>query len=184
VPRHRFVPEVQAAWAYEDTPLPIGYGQTVSQPSLVALMVEALELRYDEKVLEIGTGSGYEAAILAEIVDKVLTIEIVEPLAKRAAGALVALGYNNVRVRVGDGYQGWPEEAPFDAIIVTAASDHVPQPLLEQLAIGGRLILPLGGFMQELVLIRRTEEGFYRTRLISVRFVPMTGEAKHGASGQ
>jgi protein-L-isoaspartate(D-aspartate) O-methyltransferase len=184
VPRHRFVPEAQAAWAYEDTPLAIGYGQTVSQPSLVASMVEALELRHDEKVLEIGTGSGYQAAILAEIVDKVFTIEIVEPLANRAAGTLVALGYHNVRVRVGDGYQGWAEEAPFDAIIVTAAPDHVPQPLLEQLAIGGRLILPLGRFMQQLVLIRRTEEAYDRTGLISVRFVPMTGKAEHGASGQ
>lgn len=178
VPRHRFVPDSVAAEAYEDHPLPIGFGQTISQPFIVAYMTQALELKPEDKVLEIGTGSGYQAAVLAEIVSQVYSIEIVEPLAKRAEATLRALGYHNVHVRVGDGYQGWPEEAPFDAIIVTAAPDHVPQPLLDQLAIGGRMILPVGKFLQELVLIRRTDKGFERTTLLPVAFVPMTGEAE------
>ncbi|RMH37223.1 MAG: protein-L-isoaspartate(D-aspartate) O-methyltransferase [Nitrospirae bacterium] len=178
VPRHRFVPDTVADEAYEDHPLPIGFGQTISQPFIVAYMTQALKLKPNDKVLEVGTGSGYQAAVLAEIVSHVYTIEIVEPLAKRAEATLRALGYQNVHVRVGDGYQGWPEEAPFDAIIVTAAPDHVPQPLLDQLAIGGRMILPVGKFVQELVLIRRTEKGFERTTLLPVAFVPMTGEAE------
>lgn len=181
VPRHRFVPEAVAAEAYEDHPLPIGFGQTISQPFIVAYMTQALELRPEDKVLEVGTGSGYQAAVLAEIVSHVYTIEIVEPLAKRAEATLRELGYKNVHVRVGDGYQGWPEEAPFDAIIVTAAPDHVPQPLLDQLAIGGRMILPVGKYLQELVLIRRTQEGFERKTLLPVAFVPMTGEAEKRA---
>lgn len=173
VPRHRFVPDQYSVFAYIDGPLPIGHSQTISQPSLVAGMTEELQLKKTDKVLEIGTGSGYQAAILAELVDKVLTIEIVEPLARQAKETLAELGYKNIRVRTGDGYQGWPEEAPFDAIIVTAAPDHVPQPLLDQLAVGGRLILPVGRDVQTLELHRRTAEGYERKSLTLVRFVPL-----------
>ena len=178
IPRHRFVLEPEAEMAYEDRPLPIGYEQTISQPYIVAFMTEALQLQGKKKVLEIGTGSGYQAAVLATIVHQVFTIEIVEPLAERAAGTLKEVGCDNVTVRTGDGYQGWPEEAPFDGIIVTAASDHVPEPLLEQLAIGGRLILPIGKFKQDLVVVRRTEKGYEQTTVLPVAFVPMTGEAQ------
>ncbi len=178
VPRHRFVPAMDAAFAYMDGPLPIGYGQTISQPSLVAKMTEALTLKKTDKVLEVGTGSGYQAAVLAELVDEVLTIEIVEPLARQAEQTLAELGYHNIRIRVGDGYKGWPEEAPFDAIIVTAAPDHVPQPLLDQLAVGGRLIIPVGRFIQTLELYRRTEEGFEQKTLSLVRFVPLVREGE------
>lgn len=178
VPRHRFVLEHHVADAYDDNPLPIGYGQTISQPYIVAFMTEALKLQRDEKVLEIGTGSGYQAAILAELASEVFTIEIVEPLAIKASDTLKELGYQNVKVRAGDGYQGWPEEALFDAIILTAAPDHIPQPLIDQLTIGGRLILPIGKFFQNLVLLRRTEQGYEQTTLLPVAFVPMTGEAE------
>jgi protein-L-isoaspartate(D-aspartate) O-methyltransferase len=143
-------------------------------------MTDALKLQPGEKVLEIGTGSGYQAAILAELGVQVFTIEIVKPLAQYARDNLSKLGYDNVWVRAGDGYQGWPEERPFDAIIITAAPDHIPSPLLEQLAVGGRLILPVGDYSQNLVLIRRTEEGYQRTELLPVRFVPMTGQAEKG----
>ena len=175
IPRHRFVPPFYSASAYNDVPLPIDYGQTISQPSLVALMTEALALQGAKKVLEVGTGSGYQAAVLAEIVPNVFTIEIVEPLATQAAQTLSELGYRNIHTRVGDGYQGWPEEAPFDAIVVTAAPDHVPQPLLDQLAVGGRMILPVGRAFQEqeLALYRRTKDGYERTRLTLVSFVPL-----------
>ena len=175
IPRHRFVPPFYSASTYNDVPLPIGYGQTISQPSLVALMTEALALQGAKKVLEVGTGSGYQAAVLAEIVPDVFTIEIVAPLATQAAQTLAELGYRNIHTRVGDGYQGWPEEAPFDAIIVTAAPDHVPQPLLDQLAVGGRMILPIGRAFQEqeLALYRRTKDGYERTRLTLVSFVPL-----------
>ncbi len=180
VPRHRFVPAQYSIFAYIDGPLPIGHSQTISQPSLVASMTEELRLKKTDKVLEIGTGSGYQAAILAELVDRVWTIEIVEPLARQAERTLAELGYTNIRVRTGDGYQGWPEEAPFDAIIVTAAPDHVPQPLLDQLAVGGRLILPVGRDVQTLELHRRTANGYERKRLTFVRFVPLVrqGEAE------
>jgi protein-L-isoaspartate(D-aspartate) O-methyltransferase len=173
VPRHRFVPALYSLFAYIDGPLPIGHSQTISQPSLVASMTEALALKKTDKVLEIGTGSGYQAAILAELVDKVLTIEIVEPLAREAAQTLAELGYKNVRVRAGDGYKGWPEEAPFNAIIVTAAPEQVPQPLLDQLAVGGRLILPVGRDIQTLDLYHRTADGYHRKTLTFVRFVPL-----------
>lgn len=173
VPRHRFVPGEYSLFAYVDGPLPIGHGQTISQPSLVAEMTEHLKPNKTDKVLEIGTGSGYQAAILAELVDKVLSVEIVEPLARQAEQTLGELGYKNVRVRAGDGYQGWPEEAPFDAIIVTAAPDHVPQPLLDQLAVGGRLILPVGRDIQTLELHRRTGTGYERKIITLVRFVPL-----------
>ena len=178
VPRHQFVTESEQEYSYEDRPLPIGYGQTISQPYIVAFMTEALRLQTTDKVLEIGTGSGYQAAVLAKLASEVFTIEIVEPLAKRAGETLSQLGYTNVHVRSGDGYQGWPTESPFDAIILTAAPDHIPQPLLDQLAIGGRLILPVGKFVQELVLMNRTNEGYQQTVLLPVAFVPMTGEAE------
>ena len=179
VPRHQFLPNPTAALAYGDGPLPIGHGQTISQPYLVAFMTEALRLRGDEKVLEVGTGSGYQTAVLAEIARDVFTLEIVKPLADRAAATLKAIGYKNVTVRAGDGYHGWPEHAPFDAIILTAAPEHVPQPLLDQLAVGGRMILPVGKKpSQNLTLIRRTLKGYERTTLLSVAFVPMTGEAE------
>jgi len=175
VPRHRFIPLSYSASAYNDDPLPIGQGQTISQPSLVAFMTEALSLQGAKKVLEVGTGSGYQAAVLAEIVPDVFTIELVEPLAAQAAQTLAELGYRNIHTRVGDGYNGWPEEAPFDAIVVTAAPDHVPQPLLDQLAVGGRLILPVGKAFQEqeLTLYHRMKDGYERTRLTLVIFVPL-----------
>lgn len=178
VPRHQFVPSLYSFLAYYDIPLPIGHNQTISQPSLVALMTEALALQGAKKVLEVGTGSGYQAAILAEIVPDVFTIEIIEPLAVEAARTLKELGYRNIHTRIGDGYGGWPEEAPFDAIIVTAAPDHVPQPLLDQLAIGGRLILPVGRDYQTLELHRRTAEGYEREIITLVRFVPLIREGQ------
>jgi protein-L-isoaspartate(D-aspartate) O-methyltransferase len=184
IPRHRFVPPLYSALAYNDGPVPIGHGQTISQPSLVALMTEALTLQGAKKVLEVGTGSGYQAAVLAEIVPNVFTIEIVEPLATEAAHTLAELGYRTIHTRVGDGYQGWPEEAPFDAIIVTAAPDHVPQPLLDQLAVGGRLILPVGKVFQELALYRRTKDGYERTVLTLVRFVPLIHKDQPSQPGE
>jgi protein-L-isoaspartate(D-aspartate) O-methyltransferase len=177
VPRHLFVPENVRRYAYEDEPLPIGYGQTISQPYIVALMTELLELKKDSKLLEIGTGSGYQAAILAELCDSVSSIEIVCELADRADSTLKALGYN-VDVRCGDGYRGWLEKAPFDAIIVTAAPDEIPQPLIDQLAEGGRLVIPVGTYHQELKLVRKADGGIKEMNVIPVRFVPMTGEAE------
>jgi protein-L-isoaspartate(D-aspartate) O-methyltransferase len=178
VPRHELVPERHRALSYTDQPLPIGEGQTISQPYIVAYMTEQLKLKGGEKVLEVGTGSGYQAAILAEICKEVYTIEIVKPLAERAEKDLKRLGYKSIFVKAGDGYRGWPDKAPFDAIIVTAAPDHVPQPLVEQLAVGGRLVIPVGEFFQELILITRDKDGVHEKRLIGVRFVPMTGEAQ------
>jgi len=178
VPRQLFVPDPLKANAYDDNPLPIGHDQTISQPYIVAFMTEALKLSGGERVLEIGTGSGYQAAVLAEIVEQVFTIEIVPQLAQQAMERLKAMHYDKVKVLVGDGYRGWPEEAPFDAIIVTAAPDHVPEALIEQLRPGGRMIVPVGGANQELILITRTETGSTRTPLLPVRFVPMTGEAR------
>ncbi len=178
VPRHLFVPPGMQPYAYLDSPLPIGREQTISQPYIVAFMTEALRLRPEDRVLEVGTGSGYQAAVLSVMVREVYSIEIVEPLATEAAERLRRLGYANVTVRVGDGYRGWPDEAPFDAIMVTAAPDHVPEPLLHQLALGGRLILPVGDQFQTLMRIRRTAKGFKRESLLPVRFVPMTGEAE------
>jgi protein-L-isoaspartate(D-aspartate) O-methyltransferase len=178
VARHLFVPAALAGQAYEDHPLPIGHGQTISQPYIVGFMTDALALKGGETVLEVGTGSGYQAAVLGEIAARVYTIEIVTPLAEEAAALLKRLGYANVEVRAGDGYQGWPEAAPFDAIIVTAAPGHVPEPLVEQLAKGGRMVLPLGDWFQDLVLVTRGEQGVRQERLFGVRFVPMTGEAE------
>jgi protein-L-isoaspartate(D-aspartate) O-methyltransferase len=179
VQRHLFVPPEVAGQAYADHPLPIGHGQTISQPYIVAFMTEALELDGDETVLEVGTGSGYQAAVLAEIVARVYTIEIVAPLAEEAATRLKDLGYTNVEVRAGDGYRGWPEAAPFDAIIVTAAAPRIPEPLKEQLSEGGRLILPVGDGWQELVVVTRRGDRFEKKRVLDVRFVPMTGEVRH-----
>lgn len=179
VPRHEFVPAAQRGSAYADRPLPIGQGQTISQPYIVAYMTEGLELRSSDRVLEIGTGSGYQAAVLAEIVSEVYTIEIIESLANRASETLERLGYDNVHVKVGDGYDGWPEHAPYDAIIVTAAAGHVPPPLVEQLSPEGRIIIPIGPVyqVQTLMEVTKSASGDVRTReLLPVRFVPMTGD--------
>ncbi len=178
VPRHLFVTPGSAKHAYEDYPLPIGHGQTISQPYIVAFMTQALALRGGEKVLEIGTGSGYQAAVLAEIAKSVYTIEIVEPLADEARERLARLGYKNVKVRSGDGYLGWPEVAPFDAIIVTAAAPRIPEPLQQQLADGGRLVLPVGDEYQELIVVTRRGPAFDERRVLPVRFVPMTGAVR------
>lgn len=178
VPRHRFVPADQERHAYEDRALPIGFSQTISQPYVVAFMTESLELDGDERVLEVGTGSGYQAAVLAELAQEVYTIEIVEPLGRRAAAILHELGYEEVRTRIGDGYRGWPEAAPFDAIIVTAAPERVPEPLVEQLAPGGRMVIPVGRSEQELLLLEKTPEGVTRRAILPVSFVPMTGEVQ------
>lgn len=178
VPRHVFVPESEAASAYDDRPLPIGSGQTISQPYIVAFMTEQLQLKGHEKVLEIGTGSGYQTAVLAKLAKEVYSIEILEGLASAAGKRLVGLGLGNVRLRVGDGYRGWSEAAPFDAIIVTAAPERVPPPLLAQLAPGGRMVIPVGAFYQELKVIERTGEGFKETSVLPVRFVPLVGEAQ------
>jgi len=177
VPRHLFVPDDVRSAAYEDYPLPIGLGQTISQPYIVAYMTEQLRLRRGDRVLEVGTGSGYQAAVLAEIVAEVYTIEIVPPLAQEAAVRLGRLGYSRVRTRTGDGYNGWPEAAPFDAIIVTAAAGFVPPPLVEQLRPGGRMIIPVGetSAVQELMVVEKAVNGRTATRtLIPVRFVPLT----------
>jgi len=179
VPRHLFVPEAYRQQAYEDYPLPIGDDQTISQPYIVALMTSLLDLRGGEKVLEIGTGSGYQAAVLAQIAGDVRTIEILDSLAARARRTLSELGYDNVHLKVADGWAGWPEEAPFDGIVVTAAPPRVPQPLLDQLKVGGRLVIPVGRFFQDLLVYTRTEKGFEKRNVIPVRFVPMTGEAQN-----
>jgi protein-L-isoaspartate(D-aspartate) O-methyltransferase len=178
VERHRFVPDALATVAYLNRPLPIGYGQTISQPFIVALMTDLLGVKPGDRVLEIGTGSGYQAAILAELAGSVYSIEIIEPLGKQAGQRLKSLGYNNVQTKVGDGYYGWPEAAPFDAIIVTAAASHVPPPLLKQLRPGGRIVIPLGTqFMtQYLMLVEKQQNGTVTTRqILPVAFVPLTG---------
>ncbi len=173
VPRHLFVPERLRDLAYADEPLPIGEGQTISQPYIVAYMTETLGLKGGERVLEVGTGSGYQTAVLAEIAAEVWTIELVEPLARRARAVLEGLGYANIRFRIGDGSAGWPEEAPFDAIMVTAAAPVMPAALEQQLGPGGRMIVPVGAGLQELVLVRRLKKGVDRQTLFGVRFVPL-----------
>jgi protein-L-isoaspartate(D-aspartate) O-methyltransferase len=177
VPRHRFVPSMQVLFAYDNRPLPIGEGQTISQPYIVALMTDLLDPKPTDRVLEVGTGSGYQAAVLAELVARVYTIEIVEPLAKRARQTLEQLGYSNVEARVGDGYNGWPAAAPFDSIIVTAAPPEIPKPLIDQLRPGGRMIIPVGGSrdVQDLLLVEKRSDGTSVTkRTLTVRFVPLT----------
>ncbi|UCC13072.1 MAG: protein-L-isoaspartate(D-aspartate) O-methyltransferase [candidate division WOR-3 bacterium] len=176
IPRHEFVPREYQHMAYGDFPLPIGEGQTISQPYIVALMTEEIELVSSDRVLEIGTGSGYQAAVLAIICEEVYSIEIVPSLAENAGTLLKELGYNNVHVKCGDGFLGWPEAAPFDAIIITCAPKTVPEPLIEQLTEGGRLIVPLGDDFQMLTLFIKTEGELQRDELIPVRFVPMKGK--------
>ncbi len=179
VPRHEFVPGHLKEMAYDDRPLPIGEGQTISQPYIVAIMTESLQLTGEEKVLEIGTGSGYQAAVLGEIAKQVFTIEIVPKLGQQAEQRLKKMNYQNIQVKIGDGYLGWPEQAPFDAIIVTAAPDHLPQPLLDQLKIGGRMIIPIGDYYQELKLITKNQNGEIEQKsVLPVIFVPMTGKAQ------
>jgi len=178
VPRHLFVPEDIRNLAYTDRPLPIGEGQTISQPYIVALMTECLSLKGDEKVLEIGTGSGYQAAILAELGDSIFTIEIIENLANKAEATLKKLGYDNVLVKVGDGYFGWPEHAPFQAIIVTCAPESIPRPLIEQLSEGGRMVIPVGEYYQMLKLILKENGELIEKEIIPVLFVPMQGKIR------
>ena len=179
VPRHLFVPADEAEDAYDDRPLPIGYGQTISQPYIVALMTDLLDIEAGDVVFELGTGSGYQAAVLSGLVAGIYTVEIVPELAQQAAGRLKRLGYNNVTVRHGDGYYGWPEHAPFDAIVVTAAASHVPPPLIAQLKPGGRMVIPVGGafLIQQLMLIEKTATGEIIARqILPVAFVPVTGD--------
>jgi protein-L-isoaspartate(D-aspartate) O-methyltransferase len=180
VPRHEFLPPELRSRAYDDRPLPIAEGQTISQPYIVAFMTEQLDLEPGERVLEIGTGSGYQAAVLAELVKDVYSIEIVEPLARQAAETLKRLGYERVHTRIGDGYLGWPEAAPFQGIIVTCAPNAVPKPLVEQLAEGGRMVIPVGeaGDVQELVVLRKVDGKLVTKKSLPVRFVPMTGKAE------
>ncbi|MGI8601977.1 MAG: protein-L-isoaspartate(D-aspartate) O-methyltransferase [Verrucomicrobiales bacterium] len=179
VPRHEFVPEGVRSLAYEDRPLPIGHGQTISQPYIVAFMTEKLEPRSTDRVLEIGTGSGYQAAVLARLVKEVRSIEIVEPLAEQAKKTLERLKVKNVHVLGGDGYKGWPEAAPFDAVIVTCAPDHVPRPLIDQLKEGGRMIIPVGEReIQELYVLEKKAGNVEKRAVLPVRFVPMTGQAE------
>ncbi len=180
VPRHEFVPESEKRNAYANRPLPIGLGQTISQPYIVALMTDLMEVRTGDRVLEIGTGSGYQAAVLAELAATVYTIEIVEPLAREARERLDRGGYRNVVTKIGDGYQGWPEHAPFDAIVVTAAPRDLPQPLIDQLKPGGRLVVPVGGQAggQSLLLVEKRPDGtVMRRNVLAVRFVPLTDKA-------
>lgn len=177
VERHRFVLPEYVGAAYRDTPLPIDEGQTISQPYIVAFMTDVLELDATDKILEIGTGSGYQAAILAEICDSVFTIEIFEKLGKKARALFEELGYNNIYCKIGDGYKGWPEHAPFDAIIVTCSPTHVPQPLKDQLAEGGRMIIPVGKYpVQNLVLLKKKKGKIREEKVLPVRFVPMLDE--------
>jgi protein-L-isoaspartate(D-aspartate) O-methyltransferase len=180
VPRHRFVRQGDSADAYGDFPLPIGFEQTISQPYIVAYMCDLARLSERDRVLEVGTGSGYNAAVMAKIVDSVYSIEIVPELAMRALETVAELNYDNIRIRSGDGYYGWPEEAPFDAIVVTAAADHIPPTLVDQLAEGGRMVIPLGRpyEAQELVLVEKKENQIEATAMLGVRFVPLTGQ--HG----
>ncbi len=180
VPRHLFMPASVRQYAYIDSPVPIGQGQTISQPYIVGLMTQTVDPKPGDRALEVGTGSGYQAAVLGELVQEVYTIEIIPDLAEKAEKALAESGYDNVEVRQGDGYQGWPERAPFDIILITAAPEEIPQPLIDQLAEGGRLVVPLGaeGTIQTLTLVTKVEGEVKRTYVTDVRFVPMTGEVQ------
>lgn len=176
VPRHQFVPSQLMSLAYTDRPLPIGHHQTISQPYIVAYMLEAAHLKPNQKILEIGTGSGYQTALLSQLVAEVYTIEIIPDLAKAAQKTLSQLGYENIHVKIGDGYRGWPQHAPYDAIIVTAAPAQIPAPLIEQLTTNGRIIIPIGFGYQELVVLSKTAEGLHQETMLPVQFVPMTGQ--------
>jgi len=180
VPRHLFVPDSLRAEAYTDQPLVLGQGRTVYQPYVVALMTSLLDLKRGDKVLEIGTGSGYHAAVLSRIAREVYSIEIVEPVASQASKRLAVLGYHNVEVRVGDGYRGWPEKEPFDAILLSAAPTQIPKPLLAQLRVGGKMVAPVGGFFQDLQVITKTADGLEKRTIIPVRLSPMKGKAQDG----
>lgn len=182
VPRHLFIPEPQRSEAYDDSPVPIGHGQTISQPYIVAFMTQALQIAADHRILEIGTGSGYQAAVLASLAKEVYTIEIIPELAAGARDTLSAAGFENVQVRTGNGYLGWPEQAPFDRVMVTAAPDEVPPALVQQLKVGGLMAVPVGTVMQELQILRRTERGTEILSTLPVRFVPMTHKPR--TSGQ
>ena len=176
VPRHQFVPSQLMSLAYMDRPLPIGHHQTISQPYIVAYMLEAAHLKSNQKILEIGTGSGYQTALLSQLVAEVYTIEIIPDLAKKAQQTLSQLGYENIHVKIGDGYRGWPQHSPYDAIIVTAAPAQIPAPLIEQLTTNGRIIIPIGFGYQELVVLSKTAEGLHQETMLPVQFVPMTGQ--------
>jgi protein-L-isoaspartate(D-aspartate) O-methyltransferase len=176
VPRHKFVPEPLEKQAYIDSPLPIGLNQTISQPFIVAYMTEAADISKKDKVLEIGTGSGFQAAILGELAREVYTIEIIPELGERSKQTLQEMGYKNVFVKTGNGYLGWPEQAPFDAILVTAAPDQIPQTLIDQLAVGGKMVIPVGNADQEMIVMKKTKRGVTEKRTMKVRFVPMTGK--------
>ncbi len=178
VPRHLFIPEPNRTEAYDDSPVPIGYGQTISQPYIVAFMTQALEIEAHHRVLEIGTGSGYQAAVLGALAKEVYSIEIIAPLAERARETLTSLGYRNIEVRTGNGYLGWPEHAPYDRIMVTAAPDEVPEALVQQLKVSGLMAVPVGTLMQELRILRRTDNGTETLQTLPVRFVPMTNKPK------
>ncbi len=185
VPRHLFVPEEVRGEAYDDHALPIGSGQTISQPYLVGLMTELLGVKPGDRILEIGTGSGYQAAVLSRVASEVYTIEIVRPLGEQAERTLARLGYSNVHTRIGDGYQGWKEAAPFNGIVVTAAPPEVPQPLLDQLAVGGSLVVPVGDSWQDLKVYTKQKDGsFHQRKVLPVRFVPMTGEVRKNGRGR
>ena len=181
VPRHLFVPDSLREKAYSDQPLVLGQGRTVYQPYVVALMTALLDLKHGDKVLEIGTGSGYHAAVLSRIAREVYSVEIVEPVASQAIKRLSVLGYHNVEVRWGDGYRGWPEKAPFDAILLSAAPPQIPKPLLDQLRVGGKMVAPVGGFFQDLLVITKTAQGTEKRAVIPVRLSPMTGRAQDGS---
>ena len=176
VPRHKFLPPTHNKYAYVDSPVTIGHEQTISQPFIVAYMTDAAEVNKKKKVLEIGTGSGYQAAILGELAKEVYTIEIIPELAEQAKQVLDELGYKNIFVRTGNGYLGWPEQAPFDAIVVTAAPPEIPQALVDQLAVGGKMVIPVGEKNQEMVVIKKTKKGVTQRKTMQVRFVPMTGK--------
>jgi protein-L-isoaspartate(D-aspartate) O-methyltransferase len=180
VPRHLFVPESLRDKAYSNEPLVVGRGITIYQPYVVALMTDHLALKRGSKVLEIGTGSGYHAAVLSRIAREVYSIEIVKPVASKASKLLEGMGYNNVEVKAGDGYQGWPDKAPFDAIILSAAPPKIPQPLVDQLKVGGKMVVPLGGFFQDLLVITKTADGLEKRTVIPVRLQPMSGEVQDG----
>ncbi|HEX2251678.1 MAG TPA: protein-L-isoaspartate(D-aspartate) O-methyltransferase [Thermoanaerobaculia bacterium] len=181
VPRHLFAPDADPLTAYADRPLPIGHGQTISQPYIVARMTELLDLEAGDEVLEIGTGSGYHTAVLSRVARRVWSVEILEPMARAAARRLESLGYDNVEIRAGDGYKGWEEHAPFDAIILTAAPPRIPQPLIDQLKVGGRMVVPVGGYIQDLQVLTKTPHGLEKRTVIPVRLQPMTGEVRNGS---